>query len=270
MISSIARLSTTLFLFSSMVSPVFAASVFSAKEGTSLYQAKVEKDSVNLRTKPSVKASKASKKLSQGAALEVRDSSEKDWLEIVSPEAYRGLFIRQDMVNLSEELPKESQNSPLVPTAPAVTISGGESRSKSELRSFRASFMPVLASNGNNVYTGIVNWVPSYVFLNGRAQAGLDLGLTGLKSRSGSRFLAAEYAARGEYVWTDKWSTELLLGAQSWFKSPYKTALMVGTGVSYRLPQPVFHFLERVVLDYTPVFQSITAHEIRIGAGFTL
>jgi SH3-like domain-containing protein len=285
MISNLARLSSAVFVLGCMANSAFAtppesaASVFSAKEGTFRYLARVEKNSVNLRTKPSVNSAKASKMLSQGAELEVQKSSEPNWLEILGPEPYQGLFIRQDMVSLKEEAvaalgvsQKEStETTAVVPlTAPVDQTSVGGFWSKTETRRFRASFMPVLASHGSDIYTGIVNWVPSYVFDDGRARVGLDLGATVLKGRSGSRFFASEYAVRGEYAWTSLWSTEVLVGAQSWFKSSYGTALMLGAGVLYHLPQPVLHCLDRVALDYVPVFQSTTAHEIRIGVGVSI
>jgi hypothetical protein len=114
-------------------------------------------------------------------------------------------------------------------------------------------------------YSGIARWMPE-TRLADNILAGLDVGISGLKSNSTGTFAVLEYAAVGRYELNPQWSARLILGAQTWVNNG-GTSLAAGAGGVYALPTPLFEHIDSVFLTYMPVFQSKTTHEISAGVG---
>jgi hypothetical protein len=67
------------------------------------YRAKISKDFVNLRVEPSLRARLAPERAPKGTEISVQRASDKQWLEILDPDEYRGFFVREDMVTLGAQ-----------------------------------------------------------------------------------------------------------------------------------------------------------------------
>jgi uncharacterized protein YgiM (DUF1202 family) len=65
------------------------------------YEAVIAKDSVNLRLEPSLHARLAADRAPKGTKLTVQRAADEHWYEILDPDAYRGFFVREDMVTLA-------------------------------------------------------------------------------------------------------------------------------------------------------------------------
>lgn len=226
------------------------------------YKATVLRSKVNVRLSPSFKGEIFSQRLNAGTILKVKKSKESPWLEISSPDSLEGKFIYEDMIQLDKETPEMSQ------VAPPSAVAKEETPMpfyRMSLNSMRLVFLEALQAEGS-ISTAMMNWTPNYQLSN-RIGIGADIGASVFSNENDVKFFVMEFAATGEYFWTPRWSSEVLLGTQVWYTSNYDPALMAGVGGAYHYAKKRLQYIDRLVFTYTPVFQDEMTHEIKLGLG---
>lgn len=91
---------TGLALAFAVVSAWAALAAESAPAAWPRFHATVDKDQVNLRLEPSVRARLAPVRAPKGTKISVQRAADEHWFEILDPDEYRGFFLREDMVSL--------------------------------------------------------------------------------------------------------------------------------------------------------------------------
>lgn len=121
---------------------------------------------------------------------------------------------------------------------------------------------------GNLVYTGQLNWNPSYAFGEQFSLVG-NLGGSPFLSGTGSWFPAFETTLLAEYR-LGGFAFEAGGGWEYWVTGSGVHSPVAGFNILYQFKNNILSIIHGFFLGYSAIFQSPLAHEAKLGVEFRL